>query len=107
MSIQEMPVRSDFKAYSFQVDLDGITYILRFRFNTRLDRWIMDIADSSDNDILNGLVVLTNVPLTDQYLSDPNMPQGRFIVIDETGNNKEAGSNDLGNDIKVLYEEVS
>lgn len=106
MSVQELPLRSDFKAYNFQVDLDGQTYTLRFRFNTRMGRWIMDIADAAGVDILTGVVVLTNLPLTDQYLHLEAMPQGRFIAIDETGENKDAGENDLGNDVKVVYEEV-
>ncbi len=107
MSVQELPLRADFKAYNFQIDLDGKTYTLNFRFNTRLNIWVMDIADAVGVILLGGLAIYTDVPLSDQYLSDPDIPPGRFIPIDETGANRDAGSDDLGNDVKVVYEEVS
>jgi hypothetical protein len=106
MATLEIPVRSDNKAYSLQVDLEGTRYTLRFRFNTRMGRWVMDIADSVNTDILNGVVLLTNYPLTDQY-ADTALPPGRFVCIDESGENKDPGTNDLGNDVKLLYEEAS
>lgn len=108
MSVQELPVRSDFKAYTFQIDLDGQTYTLTFRFNTRINLWVMDIADAVGTIIRGGagLVIQTNVPLTDQYQSNSSLPPGRFIAIDETGQNRDAGTDDLGNDIKLVYEEA-
>ena len=105
MAVIELPLRSDFKSYQFQADLEGTTYTFRFRFNSRIQNWVMDIADAADNDILNGVVVLTNVPLTDQYVKE-GLPPGRFIAIDESGEDKDAGESDLGNDVKVVYEEA-
>lgn len=102
----ELPVRSDFKAYEFQIDLDGIVYTLRFRFNYRMERWVMDIATEAGEDILNGIVLVTGYPLLDQYAYS-ELPPGRMIAIDVTGQNRDAGEDDLGNSIKLLYEEVT
>lgn len=104
MAQLEIPVRSDFKAYSFQIDLEGTVYTLRFRFNQRMERWIMDIATAADEDILNGIVVLTGVPLTDKYVYE-TLPPGRFIAIDQSGEGRNAGADDLGNDVRLIYEE--
>lgn len=104
MSVIEIPVRSDLKAYEFQIELDGIVYTLKFRFNERMGRWLMDIADSISNELLNGIVLLTNVPLTDDYVV-ANTPPGRFFCLDKTGQNKDSGADDLGNDIQLVYVE--
>lgn len=106
MAVLELPVRSDFKAYSFQTELDGVVYTLTFRFNDRMSLWVMDIGDSSGNEILNGILLQTDVALTDQYVKE-DLPPGRFICIDESGESKDAGVDDLGNDVKLLYEEAT
>jgi len=107
MSVQELPVRSDFKAYSFQVNLDGQVYEIKIRFNTRVGRWYINIKDTSGNEILSGIKLLTNIPLIGQYQSLANLPPGEFMCIDETGYNKDAGINDLGNDVKLVYIEAN
>jgi len=100
-----LPVRSDFSAYQFQVDLEGAIYTLDFGFNTRSNRWYMSIYDSTGETLLVGdIPILINIPLADQYI-DKRLPLGRFIAIDETGNNGNPTINNFGTDIKLLYQE--
>ena len=106
MALLKLPVRSDLKAYEFQVDLDNAAFTLKYRFNERLGRWTMDIATNVGADILTGLPLLTDVPLTDQFRFE-ELPPGRFILVDKTGENKNAGAEDLGNDVLMFYEEAS
>jgi hypothetical protein len=106
MALIEIPVRSDLKAYEFQIELDGGVYTLGFRYNERMDRWLMDIADGAGVEVLNGVVLLTNIPLTDDYVKE-GLPPGRFICEDRTGQSKDAGIDDLGNDVRLLYQEAS
>lgn len=104
MAVLQLPVRSDFKAYDFQIQLEGATYTLRFTFNERMEIWIMSIADSADVEILSSIPIFTNLPLIQQFTID-GLPPGEFIALDETGENRDAGFNDLGNDIKLFYSE--
>lgn len=104
MTTLVLPVRSDLKAYSFKVELETVIYTLSFAYNTRRGRWYMDLADQSDNDIVTGVPILVNIPLLDQYIVE-GIPPGRFIAIDESGNNKIPGEDDLGNDVKLFYQE--
>lgn len=106
MSIKEIPVRNDFPAYSFSIDLDGVNYILSFKHNSRMDKWVMSIADSEGVAIVEGLAILTNVPLT-QGLTIDRLPPGKFIAIDETGNNENPNEENFGTNVKLLYEEFN
>lgn len=106
MATLVLPIRSDFKAYDFQIDLEGIIYTFDFGFNTRAKRWYMSIYDQAKENLLIGdLPVLINVPLHDQYI-DESLPPGRFIALDETGQDSEATSENFGTEIKLFYQEA-
>jgi hypothetical protein len=47
MAILEIPLRNDVPAYTFQIELEGVTYTLTVSFNARMNRWTMDVADSN------------------------------------------------------------
>jgi hypothetical protein len=104
MTTLVIPVRSDFKSYSMKIELELVIYTLSFGYNTRRGRWYMDISDQAGNDILTGVPILINIPLCDQYIVN-GLPPGRFIAIDQSGNNKIPGEDDLGNDVQIFYEE--
>jgi hypothetical protein len=108
MAVLELPVRSDFPAYQFKVTLDGVVFQLSFNFNQRLSRWTMDIADDLGTEIVNGIALMSGYPISAQYVEDA-MPAGLFALIDSTvpdGVGRSADADDLGNDIKLLYEEA-
>lgn len=105
MATLVLPIRSDFKAYDFQIDLEGVIYTLDFGFNTRSGRWYMSIYDQAKENLLIGdIPILINIPLHDQYI-DETLPPGRFIALDESGQNLEATDESFGNEIKLFYEE--
>jgi len=106
-TIIQLPVRSDVEAYSFVVNLDGTNYKLGFRFNYRSALWAMDISARDSAPILNGIPVQTGVGLTERFRWNPAMPPGSFIPIDTSGNNADAGRNDLGNSVVLLYQEAN
>jgi len=100
-----IPVRSDFKAYDMQVDLEGTVYTLDFGFNTRSNRWYMSIYNQAKTNLIVGdLPILVNVPLIDQYV-DEALPPGRFIALNEAQYGIEATSENFGNEVKLFYEE--
>lgn len=97
-----MPVRSDIPAYKFQIDLEGTLYTFTFRYNSRMSRWIMDIADENETTILLGVPVLTEFSLIERF-KDDRLPPGAFLALDESGNQKQPAREDLGNDVKLFY----
>ena len=105
MAFLEIPTNSDSEHFDFEIDLEGVVYTLEFSYNKRRDLWNMSIIDLSGNLLLGNLPLLTDVPLTDQYV-DEELPPGRFIMLDETGEQRDAGRNDLGATIKLFYDEA-
>lgn len=104
MALLVMPVRSDLPAYSFTMELEQANYRFKFRFNSRMSRWFMDIQDTDETDIITGIPMLTGTDLLSRFVDD-NLPPGQFICLDETGAGKNATRYDFGEDVKLLYRE--
>lgn len=104
MAILQLPLNSDEPNYRFRITLEGTDYVLIFRFNFRISLWIMDIIDADLNPIRMGIPILLGVSLLGQYV-DSRLPPGELIAINLKDENIEAGRDDLGNDVILLYGE--
>lgn len=76
-----VPLSNDVPFYRFKVDLSGVQFTVRARYNQRMDRWVIDIADPSNNDIINGLKICIRTELFAQYVI-PGLPVGSMIAED-------------------------
>ena len=97
-----IPTRFDLPSYEYQLELEGTLYTFTFNYNRRLDRWFMNIGDEVNNPIVSGIKIIVNYDLLDRY-KNSKLPPGQFIAIDESGENKTPGREDLGNDVKLFY----
>lgn len=65
--LYEIPTSAQNTSYSQVVTLSGRPYTLSLRYNTRMQRWVLDIADATGIAIVNGLVMLALRNLAAQY----------------------------------------
>lgn len=87
--------------------MSSVTYTLRFRYNTRSTRWEMDIADGSNNDILDGIVLLIESDLTYQYKTAlASLPPGIFFVLDNTNQDSQPTQFSFGNTHSLIYDDL-
>ncbi len=105
MSFLQVPTRNDVPWYKFTLTLSGQVYTLRFRYNTRMSRWIMDIADSSNNDLLVGIPVLIERDMTGQYVF-VTLPSGTFFAMDVTNQGNQPTRYSFGIDAALIYREA-
>ena len=84
MTYFQIPARNDLPYYKFKISLSGIFYTLNFRYNGRMSRWVVDINDSSNNQILSGIVCLNMMNLTGQYRTLA-IPKGVFFCTNDLG----------------------
>lgn len=52
---------------TFSVTLVGVSYNMTVRWSVPQNCWILDIADTNDNNILNGIPMITGADLLEQY----------------------------------------
>lgn len=102
--IVDLPVRSDLPAYSFKIELEGVVYTLRFRWNERMARWIFDIADEQGQDLVVGLPVHTDVDIKGRFRQS-TVPPGLFVAYDETGAQRNPDRSNFGGEVKFFYQE--
>jgi hypothetical protein len=61
-------------------ELDGINYLLGFRYNQREDRWYLSISEESGTPIITGIKLVCNWPLTGGF-HDARLPPGVLTVL--------------------------
>lgn len=73
-----IPTSAQNTSYSEVVTLSGQRYTLSLRFNSRMYRWVLDIADGTGTPIVKGLVMLALRNLAGQYTTRPVPPGALF-----------------------------
>lgn len=110
MATLRLPVQNGTDAYRVQVELDGIFYGLKFRWNARDNHWYMDI-DQALTPILEGMKVVNGLDLLAQFghmKVDDRIPPGTFEVFDtDPSINRDPDTDTFGDTVLLLYQEAS
>ncbi len=104
MALLEIPLSNANPSFVFRVELETQTYEFRFRWNGRMESWIMDLFDANGTVIQIGYPFVVSYLLFRQVVSTVKYPgelQGfntEEIRVNPTRFN-------LGGDVKLSYEE--
>jgi hypothetical protein len=104
MAVIEIPVTNQYPAYSFQVELEGVLYLLDFHYNSRMERWIMSIYSESNDPVLMGIPLLTGWSHIGSFQTSLK-PPGEFLCIDEGSLGRNPDRENFGVDVKLVYVE--
>jgi hypothetical protein len=102
VTVFPVPTQQNLPWYITRISLSGTVYTLRFRYNSRMQRWILDIADASNNDLINGLPILINQNVNGQYVIT-GLPPGFFFAIDTTQQDMQPTLNSFGTINSLFY----
>lgn len=102
MAVLQIPADNSSANYSFRIDLENVTYTLGFHFNTRMNRWTMDIGDGAGNPVVTGIPLIGNSDLTGRYQA-AGLPPGRFFLVDTQGAAISPEFDDLGGRVLLAY----
>jgi hypothetical protein len=102
MSVKNVPTRTDLTHYDFSMVLDGVTFVLEFRWNLREDAWYFDVRLDDGTNVANGVKVVVDWPLL-RGLRSANRPLGEFVAFDTSGERRDAAIDDLGSRVKLYY----
>lgn len=97
----EIPLETGVPYFDVQADLDGATYVLTLRWNTRSLGWILDVADSSETTIVSGVRVVVDFPIL--AYQGTRRPPGALLFSDTSGEGVDPGADDLGDRVRLYY----
>ena len=97
-----VPLSPSVPNYRVGTTLDGIPYIFDVRWNSRGAMWFIDILDIDEDPIASGLAAVLGTVLGIR-VTDPRMPPGDLILTDTSGEDRDAGFDDLGDRVVLLY----
>lgn len=100
--IQEIPLDSLTPDYEFNTVLAGSEFILRVRWNERDAAWFMDISTPQERTIATGLKLVIGA-LIGFRIVDDEKPDGVFQVADLSGNDQDAGFDDMGSRVRLYF----
>lgn len=104
MATVVVPTRVDLLEYRQQVRLDGVVFTMLFRFNDRDQSWYLDLLDSSESPIRNGIRLRTGTPML-RLIATAGRPAGELVPIDSTGADTEPDGTNLGTGVPLVYVE--
>jgi hypothetical protein len=82
--------------------MSDVIFTIRMRYNTRMQRWILDIADPANATILAGLPLLVERNVAGQYVM-AGLPDGTIFVSDNTNQDEQATRDSFGLTHSLLY----
>lgn len=88
----------NFPEWEQQVQLDGVSYRLRGRYNTLSERWTMDILTADKVPIVQGVRLVRGASLLSVHV-DPRLPAGDFFVVGDSEPNRE----NMGQSVFLVY----
>jgi hypothetical protein len=104
-TIQTMPLNQPYPWYTFGLVLSQVNYTFEVYYNTRADRWRMNIMDVTGNPVLMGIALLIERDLTTGY-RHLSIPPGYFFVMDGTKGNSQPGLSGFALNHVLYYLEV-
>ncbi len=90
--------------FTQRVALGASVFVVTFRYNGRMDRWLVDVADSNLKVLLTGLPVLGGWPVTTRFKGlIEGLPTGFWVALDMTGAGRDPQQDTLGGDVPLFY----
>jgi len=105
MAIYEIPTDNQDPAFNFFTDLNGTSYGFRFKYNTRLELWIVDLLDQNTDTIVYTLPYYSNRLLT-KYVSLPGLPEGKLAALNNVEYDTDADRFNFSLNVKLYYNDL-
>lgn len=102
MSYIEAPTNNRLPAYQYTILFEGTTYTLSYTFNSRMNKWLVDLADSVGNQLASQVPVVSSWFLFNRFKA-LTVPPGTLFAFDTSGQDEDPGRFDLGDRVRMLY----
>lgn len=99
---QQIPLVPTVPNYRVGTTLNGTNVILDIRWNTRDEAWYADISTEDGTVIAYGMKLVLGA-LIGGRVTSALFPPGYMIVSDLTGSGLDAGIDDMGDRVQVMF----
>ena len=82
-----LPMFTDSRNYSYQMDLDGIVYDINIRYNYRDDYWYLGLSFPDGSAIVTGVRMVYTTDLLGRF-KQPSLPKGILVLENDAGLDK-------------------
>lgn len=103
MTISVVDTSQQLFDYRQRVSLDDVSFELRFRWNTRMRAWFVDIADEDGVVLVYARRCIIEWTLLRQSRHLAGIPPGEFVNIDTTNRDVPPIENDFGTRVLMMY----
>lgn len=103
MTIYKIPTSTSLSYYEMEVVLDGVSYKLEFKYNTRDEAWYLNILDPSDTILRSGIKVVNDWGLLIRWQDVDTRPQGEMIAVPNGKTSLPATLTELGEKVILTY----
>ena len=99
---------TEYPCYTMEFNLDGVTYIFKFNWNTRGEFWTLSIYDTNKAVIIEGIKFVLNYNVFADY-KHLGIPQGDLYIVDLTNNMSKIKYEDFTNErqLALIYREIA
>lgn len=98
-----IPVFTALPIYRQEVTLDNTSYILDIIWNERSAQWALNILESDETPVVEGIKLVLKYQLLDVYKNLPNVPPGNLFCVDNTGEEIKVTRTNLGDTVQLVY----
>jgi hypothetical protein len=99
-----LPVAPSIAFYTERIQLDGVLYTIQYRWNQRMGHWVQNVQDANGNDLIDGILQLTDYPLGYKGIGTiQGYPPGVQMIVDESGAGLTADRKTFGSGVNPYY----
>jgi hypothetical protein len=102
MKYLTVPTQINLPRYRFRIALSGVIFTMRLNYNSRMERFSLDVADAQGTDLVVGLPVLISRDLTGQYVIT-GLPSGNFFATDDSNTDSQPTIDSFQIDHTLFY----
>jgi hypothetical protein len=97
-----IPVDQSLLFWQQTTAMDGVSYLLEFRYNTREALYYLKIMMTDSTVLAQGIKLVSNYPLLQGY-NDDRMPLGEIIAVAPSSDDSPAALGEIGGRVTLVY----
>jgi hypothetical protein len=97
--MQTIPITAGVPSQNFRITLNGTSYHMTARWNSRASFWTLDIADENETTVISGLALRSGVDLLEPF----TFGIGQLYMYDATETSTEATLSNISSDVFLIY----